>query len=337
MRAIASVGAPDAGQRALQLRQLQLDGGEHLAGLVVQLARDPAPLGLGGPEQRGRGARQLRAPRLQLGVQLRVLQRGADLVPERPQEPAIHGGERIARPGHDHERARRPLPHEDREKRGVRVGCGRAGAAGGRPGPVVDDVRQPLARRREDGRRIGVARRRDRERGRAPAGTDAGATAKRQGAGRPAFPALLVQRAADDRRQGERPLQHRRHDVAGAEAALQVVGQRGQRGDPAVLVLEHEQQHAAAHGQLEEQVEIVAVRHPGAARPEEGVVEVVEAPQQERERRAPRRPWTPRAASTGGRPRRCRASPGSGTPRPAAPRAGSSESGRWRCTTTRRE
>ena len=71
-------------------------------------------------------------------------------------------------------------------------------------------------------------------------------------------------------------------------AAGQPLQVRGARGQAAAQVVEHQPQNAAAHGQDEQDVEVVAPGVPRATRPQERVVEVVQAPQQQPHGQQPR-------------------------------------------------
>ncbi len=81
--------------------------------------------------------------------------------------------------------------------------------------------------------------------------------------------------------------EHRGEDVGRAQAPLEVPRERRQGVDAAVLVLDDQHQHPARDRHLEEDVEVVAVGDPGAVRPQDRVVEVVEPPQQEGARHDP--------------------------------------------------
>ena len=48
-------------------------------------------------------------------------------------------------------------------------------------------------------------------------------------------------------------------------------------------IFEHEEEDAGAHGEFKDDVEIVAPRIPGSARTQDGIVEVMQSPEQKRE------------------------------------------------------
>ena len=92
-----------------------------------------------------------------------------------------------------------------------------------------------------------------------------------------------VERGALHRGERQRPLEQRRHHVLVFPAgALEVAGERAEGAEPAAQVVEHQEQDAAADRQLEEDVEIVAPGVPRPLGPQDEVVEMVDAPEQER-------------------------------------------------------
>ena len=99
--------------------QLHLHGGEHLGRLVVQLAREPPALLLVLLDHAGRQAGQLDGAGLEPGVEVGVLQRRADLLAQRDQEPVVERGERIARVADQHQRADHLVPPKQRQHRRV--------------------------------------------------------------------------------------------------------------------------------------------------------------------------------------------------------------------------
>ena len=100
-----------AGRDAVpQQAELHLDRGEHLRGLVVQLAREPAALLLVLLDHAGGEPGQLDRAGLQPAVEVGVLERGADLLAEGDQEAVVERGERVARVAHQHQRADHLLP-----------------------------------------------------------------------------------------------------------------------------------------------------------------------------------------------------------------------------------
>ena len=93
------------GEAVPQHAELHLDRGEHLAGLVVELAGEPPALLFVLLDHPRREARELEGARLQAAVEVRVLQRGAHLLAQRDQKPVVERGERVAGVAHEHERA----------------------------------------------------------------------------------------------------------------------------------------------------------------------------------------------------------------------------------------
>ena len=128
-------------QAVPQHPELDPDRGEHLAGLVVQLAGEPSALVFVLLDHPRREAAQLDGARLQAAVEVRVLQRRAHLLAQRDQKPVVERGERVAGVAHEHERAHGRLV---------------AGTAGARRHterrltprllPVAGDLRQARAR-----------------------------------------------------------------------------------------------------------------------------------------------------------------------------------------------
>jgi ABC-type Fe3+/spermidine/putrescine transport system ATPase subunit len=93
---------------------------------------------------------------------------------------------------------------------------------------------------------------------------------------------VRVERGPAHRRQRQRSLEERRHHVLVLPSrALQVARQRAEGAEAAPQVVEHQQEDPGAHRELEKDVEVVAPRIPRPLRPEDQVIEVVDAPEQE--------------------------------------------------------
>ena len=75
-----------------------------------------------------------------------------------------------------------------------------------------------------------------------------------------------VERAAGDGRKGERPLQQRVEHGAVATPALEVRRQGGKGAKPASKIVEDQEENPRAHGEREQDIEVVAPRRPRATR-----------------------------------------------------------------------
>jgi hypothetical protein len=101
--------------------QLHLHCGKYLRCLIMQLARQTAPLLLVLLDHAGGKPRQLDSAGLEAAVEIGVLQRGADLMPQRKEEAVVQCRERIASGAHEHQRSDHPLSPQNRQDRRVRV------------------------------------------------------------------------------------------------------------------------------------------------------------------------------------------------------------------------
>ena len=72
-------------------------------------------------------------------------------------------------------------------------------------------------------------------------------------------------------------------------AAPEVGGERGHGRGAGAKLLDHEQQHTRADGEHEDEVEVIAPGIPGAPRAQDRVVEVMQSPEEEGDRKSGRR------------------------------------------------